>query len=107
MAQTQSVGLKPKIVTGDFAAVIDDVFSDTGTGAMYHLSWATSGDPDAACSARQPRLRGNLARTKDPGHNKNPQYGEDPTKPSHPCYKSGTCTSSSRFRTESCTQFGE
>ena len=56
VAQMQSVGLKPKIVTGDVAAVIDDVFSDTGTGAMYHLSWATSGDPDAASQVYSSRF---------------------------------------------------
>lgn len=73
VAQTQSVVLKPKIVTGDVVAVIDDVFSDTGTGAMYHLSWATSGDPDAACSARQPRLRG------DPGEDEGPRPQQEPS----------------------------
>ena len=56
VAQMQSVGLKPRIVTGDVAAVIDDVFSDTGTGAMYHLSWATSGDPDAASQVYSSRF---------------------------------------------------
>ncbi len=56
VAQMQSVGLKPSIVTGDVAAVIDDVFSDSGTGAMYHLSWATSGDPDAASQVYSDRF---------------------------------------------------
>ena len=56
VAQMQSVGLKPSIVTGDVAAVIDDVFSDTGTGDMYHLSWATSGDPDAASQVYSDRF---------------------------------------------------
>ncbi|MFQ5968306.1 MAG: ABC transporter substrate-binding protein, partial [Acidimicrobiia bacterium] len=56
VAQMQSVGLKPKIVTGDVGAVIDDVFSETGTGAIYHLSWATSGDPDAASQVYSSRF---------------------------------------------------
>ena len=47
-AQMREVGLKPTIVTSDVAGLIDDAFSDTGTGALYHLSWATSGDPHPA-----------------------------------------------------------
>jgi peptide/nickel transport system substrate-binding protein len=42
------VGLKPKVVTTDISAMIDDIFSDTGSGSMYHISWASSGDPNAA-----------------------------------------------------------
>ncbi|MFQ5948557.1 MAG: ABC transporter substrate-binding protein, partial [Acidimicrobiia bacterium] len=56
VAQMQSVGLNPKIVVGDVAAIIDDVFSETGTGAMYHLSWATNGDPDAASQVYSARF---------------------------------------------------
>lgn len=50
-AQMSEVGFKPKIVTSDVAGVIDDIFSDTGTGLMYHLSWSSSGDPHAALQA--------------------------------------------------------
>jgi peptide/nickel transport system substrate-binding protein len=39
------VGLRPKVVTSDVAGVIDDIFSKKGTGAMYHLSWSSNGDP--------------------------------------------------------------
>jgi peptide/nickel transport system substrate-binding protein len=42
------VGLKPKIVLADVSGVIDDIFSENGTGLMYHLSWSSSGDPHAA-----------------------------------------------------------
>jgi peptide/nickel transport system substrate-binding protein len=44
----QQVGLKPKIVMTDVAGVIDDIFSENGTGLMYHLSWSSSGDPHNA-----------------------------------------------------------
>jgi peptide/nickel transport system substrate-binding protein len=40
----RQVGLKPKIVTSDVDGMIDDIFSDGGTGAVYHLSWASDGD---------------------------------------------------------------
>ncbi len=50
VAQMQAIGLKPRIVTSDVAGLIDDAFSDTGTGAMYHLSWATAGDPNQAAA---------------------------------------------------------
>jgi peptide/nickel transport system substrate-binding protein len=39
------VGLRPKVVTSDVAGLVDDIFSDKGTGAMYHLSWSSNGDP--------------------------------------------------------------
>jgi peptide/nickel transport system substrate-binding protein len=48
--QMQQVGLKPKVVTTDIAGMIDDIFSETGTGAMYHISWASSGDPHHAAT---------------------------------------------------------
>jgi peptide/nickel transport system substrate-binding protein len=44
-ASMQEAGLKPKIVTTDLGAMIDDIFSEDGTGAMYHLSWSSNGDP--------------------------------------------------------------
>ena len=47
-AQMREAGLNPTIVTSDVAGLIDDAFSDTGTGAFYHLSWASSGDPHPA-----------------------------------------------------------
>jgi peptide/nickel transport system substrate-binding protein len=48
--QMQQVGLKPKVVTTDIAGMIDDIFSETGSGAMYHISWASSGDPHHAAA---------------------------------------------------------
>ena len=50
----QEVGLKPKIVTSDVAGMIDDIFSDKGTGAMYHLSWSSNGDPHQASQVYAP-----------------------------------------------------
>lgn len=44
----QKVGLKPKIVLTDVAGVVGDIFSTTGTGKAYHLSWSSDGDPDSA-----------------------------------------------------------
>jgi peptide/nickel transport system substrate-binding protein len=46
-ASMQEIGLKPKIVTTDLGAMIDDLFAEDGTGAMYHLSWSSNGDPSA------------------------------------------------------------
>jgi peptide/nickel transport system substrate-binding protein len=48
VAQMEEVGLRPQVVTSDVAGMIDDIFSDTGTGAMYHLSWSSNSDPNAA-----------------------------------------------------------
>jgi peptide/nickel transport system substrate-binding protein len=50
VAQMQDIGLNATVVTSDVAGLIDDAFSDTGTGAMYHLSWATAGDPNQAAA---------------------------------------------------------
>jgi ABC-type transport system substrate-binding protein len=50
----QQVGLKPKIVTSDVAGMIDDIFSDGGSGAMYHLSWSSNGDPHQATQVYAP-----------------------------------------------------
>ncbi len=50
VAQMQAVGLNPTVVTSDVAGLIDDAFSETGTGSMYHLSWATAGDPNQAAA---------------------------------------------------------
>jgi peptide/nickel transport system substrate-binding protein len=50
----QQVGLKPKIVTSDVAGMIDDIFSEKGTGAMYHLSWSSNGDPHQAAQVYAP-----------------------------------------------------
>jgi peptide/nickel transport system substrate-binding protein len=41
----REVGLKPEVRTSDVAGMIDDIFSKRGTGAMYHLSWSSNGDP--------------------------------------------------------------
>jgi peptide/nickel transport system substrate-binding protein len=48
--QMQAIGLNPRVVTSDVAGLIDDAFSETGTGAMYHLSWASAGDPHQAAA---------------------------------------------------------
>ena len=45
IASMEEVGLHPKLVTTDLSAMIDDIFSDDGTGVMYHLSWSSDGDP--------------------------------------------------------------
>ncbi len=45
VANMEEVGLKPKLVVTDLSAMIDDIFSEDGTGAMYHLSWSSNGDP--------------------------------------------------------------
>jgi peptide/nickel transport system substrate-binding protein len=47
-ASLQEAGLKPRVVTTDLGAMIDDIFSEGGTGAMYHLSWSSNGDPFSA-----------------------------------------------------------
>jgi peptide/nickel transport system substrate-binding protein len=39
------VGLKPKVVTSDVAGLVNDIFNKNGTGAMYHISWSSNGDP--------------------------------------------------------------
>lgn len=44
-ASMEEAGLHPKIVTTDLGAMIDDIFSEDGTGVMYHLSWSSDGDP--------------------------------------------------------------
>lgn len=44
-ASLQEAGLKPQIVTTDLGAMIDDIFTEDGTGAMYHISWSSNGDP--------------------------------------------------------------
>lgn len=50
VAQMEQVGLKPRVVSSDVAGMIDDIFTEGGTGAMYHLSWASSGDPHHAAA---------------------------------------------------------
>jgi peptide/nickel transport system substrate-binding protein len=44
----RDIGLEPQVVTTDVAGMIDDIFSDDGTGAFYHLSWSNAGDPHLA-----------------------------------------------------------
>jgi peptide/nickel transport system substrate-binding protein len=44
-AGLEEVGLATKIVTTDLGALIDDMFSEGGTGDMFHLSWSSNGDP--------------------------------------------------------------
>lgn len=45
VASMEEVGLRPQLVVTDLSAMIDDIFTETGTGAMYHLSWSSNGDP--------------------------------------------------------------
>jgi peptide/nickel transport system substrate-binding protein len=45
VASMEEVGLHPKVVTTDLGAMIDDIFSEDGTGQMYHISWSSNGDP--------------------------------------------------------------
>jgi peptide/nickel transport system substrate-binding protein len=45
VASMEEVGLKPQLVVTDLAAMIDDIFTEDGTGAMYHISWSSNGDP--------------------------------------------------------------
>lgn len=45
VANLEEVGFKPKLVVTDLSAMIDDIFSEDGTGAVYHLSWSSNGDP--------------------------------------------------------------
>jgi peptide/nickel transport system substrate-binding protein len=44
-ANLLEAGLHPRIVTTDIGAMVDDIFSEDGTGAMYHISWSSNGDP--------------------------------------------------------------
>jgi peptide/nickel transport system substrate-binding protein len=44
-ANLEEAGLHPRIVTTDIGAMVDDIFSEDGTGAMYHISWSSNGDP--------------------------------------------------------------
>jgi peptide/nickel transport system substrate-binding protein len=46
-AGLEEVGLTTKIVTTDLGALIDDMFSEGGTGDMFHLSWSSNGDPSS------------------------------------------------------------
>lgn len=47
-ASLEEAGLHPKIVTTDIGAMVDDIFTEDGTGAMYHISWSSNGDPFSA-----------------------------------------------------------
>ncbi|MEX2563384.1 MAG: ABC transporter substrate-binding protein [Nitriliruptoraceae bacterium] len=47
-SQMEAIGLRPRIVSTDVAGLIDDAFSENGTGTFYHLSWASSGDANPA-----------------------------------------------------------
>ena len=44
-AGLEEAGMHPRIVTTDLGAMIDDIFTDGGTGSMYHISWSSNGDP--------------------------------------------------------------
>jgi peptide/nickel transport system substrate-binding protein len=48
------VGLNPQVRTADVAGLVDDIFSDKGTGLMYHLSWSSNGDPMTAFQVYSP-----------------------------------------------------
>lgn len=47
-ASLEEAGFHVKIVTTDLGGMIDDIVSPDGTGAMYHISWSSNGDPSAA-----------------------------------------------------------
>jgi peptide/nickel transport system substrate-binding protein len=48
VANLNEIGLNARLVTSDVAGLVDDSQSGSGTGLLYHLSWSSSGDPDAA-----------------------------------------------------------
>jgi peptide/nickel transport system substrate-binding protein len=50
----KQVGLNPQVRTADVAGLVDDIFSDKGTGLMYHLSWSSNGDPMTAFQVYSP-----------------------------------------------------
>jgi peptide/nickel transport system substrate-binding protein len=50
----KQVGLNPQVRTADVAGMVDDIFSDKGTGLMYHLSWSSNGDPMTAFQVYSP-----------------------------------------------------
>jgi peptide/nickel transport system substrate-binding protein len=56
----RQVGLKPKVVTSDVAGLVDDIFSKTGKGLMYHLSWSSNGDPMTAFQVYSPAFAWNF-----------------------------------------------
>jgi peptide/nickel transport system substrate-binding protein len=47
-ASLEEAGLHPTIVTTDIGAMVEDIFSEDGTGAIYHISWSSNGDPFSA-----------------------------------------------------------
>ncbi|WP_129667707.1 ABC transporter substrate-binding protein [Phytoactinopolyspora endophytica] len=47
-ANLNEVGLNVRVVPSDVAGLVDDSNSESGTGLLYHLSWSSGGDPDAA-----------------------------------------------------------
>lgn len=49
VSNLQEIGLSPTLVTSDVAGLIDDRGAGgDGTGLLYHISWASGGDPAAA-----------------------------------------------------------
>jgi peptide/nickel transport system substrate-binding protein len=54
VANMKEVGLNPRVRTTDIAGMIDDIFSKKGTGAMYHISWSSNGDPMTAFQVYSP-----------------------------------------------------
>lgn len=50
----KQVGLNPSVRTADIAGMVDDIFSEKGTGAMYHISWSSNGDPMTAFQVYSP-----------------------------------------------------
>lgn len=48
VANLQEIGLDPKLVPTDVSGLVDDAHGDAGTGLLYHISWSSGGDPDAA-----------------------------------------------------------
>ncbi|NEE03265.1 ABC transporter substrate-binding protein [Phytoactinopolyspora halotolerans] len=47
-ANLNEIGLNVRVVPSDVAGLVDDSNSESGTGLLYHLSWSSGGDPDAA-----------------------------------------------------------
>ncbi|WP_246211473.1 ABC transporter substrate-binding protein [Phytoactinopolyspora alkaliphila] len=47
-ANLNEIGLNVRVVPSDVAGLVDDSNSESGSGLLYHLSWSSGGDPDAA-----------------------------------------------------------
>lgn len=61
VAMLEKVGLKPKLVTADVAGLVDDSTKKNGTGLLYHISWASGGEPASAVGIYTSANRWHLA----------------------------------------------